>query len=172
MKTRLAAVVALCLFGAPAGAERLTAAPLVNPPWLASHLHAPGLLIVDVRDPDRPATTFAAGHIEGAVSAPFAKFGWQTPADGLPPSEILVPALGALGIADDTQVVLVADGMGDFDFGKATRAYWVLKALGPDAVTILGGGQLACLRREGRLSAVRRRCVLRSSRRIPVRPSP
>jgi thiosulfate/3-mercaptopyruvate sulfurtransferase len=103
---------------------------------------APGLLVVDVRDPDLPATTLVNGHIAGAVSAPFAGFGWAEAADGLPPED-LEPKLAALGIGSEAQVVLVADMINDFDFGKAVQAHWVLKARGHDAVTVLDGGEMA-----------------------------
>lgn len=138
-----ALILALAVLATPALADRLTMAPLVDTAWLLAHLHDPGLLIVDVRDPDTPATTFDNGHIDGAVSAPFATFGWQAPADGLPPAQRLAPTLGRLGIGDGTQVVLIPDGLSDFEFAKAARAYWVLKSLGHDAVTILDGGQVA-----------------------------
>ncbi|MEI6799747.1 MAG: rhodanese-like domain-containing protein [Pseudomonadota bacterium] len=133
----------LAMVAAPARAEVAVVMPLVDPEWLQAHLHDPDLLIVDVRDPDSDATTFAFGHIEGAVSAPFASFGWQPPADGLPPAQILVPALGTLGVSDEVRVVLVSDGINDFEFAKATRAYWVLKALGHADVSILDGGEVA-----------------------------
>ena len=129
----------LALLAAPALAENAT--PLVETGWLQAHLDDPGMLIADVRDPDLPETTFANGHIAGAVSAPFASFGWQTASDGLPPADLL--ARGSIGIGDATLVVLVADGINDFDFAKATRAYWVLKALGHASVSILDGGQMA-----------------------------
>lgn len=131
----------LALLAAPALAE--TATPLVETGWLQAHLDDPGMLIADVRDPDLPETTFANGHIAGAVSAPFASFGWQTASDGLPPADLLASALGSIGIGDATLVVLVADGINDFDFAKATRAYWVLTALGHASVSILDGGQIA-----------------------------
>lgn len=140
MTLRLAAVLVLL-----AGLARAETAlpPLVGPDWLAAHLDQPGLLVVDLRDPISPASDYARGHIPGAVPAPFAAFGWAAPGEGLPPADLLAPRLGALGIGPATPVVLVADGINAFEIGKATRAFWVLKALGHDPVAVLDGGEIA-----------------------------
>lgn len=140
MTLRLAALL-VCLAGLARAEPALP--PLVEPAWLAAHLDQPVLLIVDLRNPVSTATDYAQGHIPGAVPAPFASFGWATPAEGLPPADLLAPRLGALGIGPDTQVVLVADGINAFEIGKATRAFWLLKALGHDPVAVLDGGEIA-----------------------------
>lgn len=114
---------------------------LVDSAWLETHLRDPGLRIVDVRDPDTPATDYSLAHIPGAVPAPFATFGWAEGGEGLPLD--LAPRLGDLGIGPDSHVVLIADFLNAYEVAKATRAYWVLKGLGHDRVSILDGGQPA-----------------------------
>ena len=140
-------LVALIGLGFPASADRLTEAPLVNPAWLNQHLDAKDLVILDIRDPDLPETDYKTGHIAGAVSAPYASFGWQETVDNVPdmlPAPATIAArLGKVGIGDASHVIIVPDGMNSFEFAKATRVYWTLKVLGHDDVTILDGGQVA-----------------------------
>ena len=145
MKTKFLAVAAIALgVAAPALAARLTTQPLVDASWLKAHLGDKGLLVIDVRD---PARAFAAGHIPGAVSAPYVGYGWRVKADGvpgqLPPIAKISAKIGALGVSNDTQVVIVSQGSNSSEFGKATRVYWTFKVLGHDAVTILNGGENA-----------------------------
>jgi thiosulfate/3-mercaptopyruvate sulfurtransferase len=142
MKPTLALALVMAAASTPALAARLTEAPLVGPQWLKAHLGAKDMVIVDVRD---PAAAYAKGHIPGAVSAPYAAYGWRAQVDGvpgqLPPLKQIAARIGALGVGDDTQVVVVAQGTNSSEFGKATRVYWTFKVLGHDAVTILDGGE-------------------------------
>ena len=145
MKMRFLAVAALALaVASPALAERLTTQPLVDAAWLKAHLDAKDMVIIDVRD---PGAEFEAGHIPGAVSAPYTTFGWRAKIDGvpgqLPPVSEIAARIGSLGVGNDTQVVIVSAGDNSTEFGKATRVYWTFKVLGHDAVTILNGGERA-----------------------------
>ncbi|MBC7154121.1 MAG: sulfurtransferase [Rhodobacteraceae bacterium] len=134
---------------AAAHAERLTTQPLVDPAWLAAHLNAADMVIVDVRDPVGGTSAYDTGHVPGAVSAPYASYGWREEVGGvpgmLPPVEKIAARIGALGVTNDTQVVIVAEGANSTEFGKATRVYWTFRVLGHDAVTILDGGYRAWL---------------------------
>lgn len=150
MKPLIALFATAFLALASAGhAARLTDSPLVDPAWLADHLGAEGLVIVDVRDPgkDGKGADYAGGHVAGAVSAPYAGYGWRVEHDGipgmLPPTDEIAARIGALGIDNTDHVVIVAQGADSTEFGKATRVYWTFKVLGHDAVSILDGGQLA-----------------------------
>ncbi len=149
MKTLpLVLAAALSLAGA-AQAERLTDAPLVDPAWLAERLEDPSLVVIDVRDPATDTVPFTEGYIPGAVAAPYSAYGWRAERDGipgmLPPVEDIAARIGALGIDGDTHVVVVPQGVNSTEFGRATRVYWTLKALGHDAVSILDGGANAWL---------------------------
>lgn len=117
--------------------------PLVSTDWLADRLDDQDLRIVDAswylpaagRD---GRAEYDAGHIPGAVF-------WDIdaiadPSSGLPH---MMPAatdfarhMEALGIGSETMVVLY-DGLGLF---TAARPWWMLRAMGHEAVAILDGG--------------------------------
>lgn len=147
MFNRLALTAALVLTAGALHAERLTDQPLVTPDWLSENLGHERLLVIDVRDPVAEASVYAAGHIPGAISAPYGSFGWRETVDGvpgmLPPVETIAARIGSLGVDGDTHVVIVSEGSDSSEFGKATRVYWTFKVLGHDAVSILDGGQIA-----------------------------
>lgn len=128
----------------PAEAERLTQSPLVSAAWLAERLDHAGLVVIDVRDPVDGVSAYDAGHVPGAVSAPYVGYGWRAEVNGipgmLPPVETIAERIGQLGVGADSQVVILSDGVNSTEFGKATRVYWTLKVLGHDAVAILDGG--------------------------------
>jgi len=54
--------------------------------------------------------------------------------------------IGGLGIANESHVVVVANGASALDMGAATRIYWTFKVLGHDGVSVLDGGMAAYLR--------------------------
>lgn len=117
--------------------------PLVSTEWLAAHLDAPDLRIVDgswylpsaQRD---PREEYRLGHIPGAVffdiddisdtSSPFPHM--------LPSPEKFSSRVRALGIGDGMRVV-VYDGAGLF---SAPRVWWMFRAMGYDDVVVLDGG--------------------------------
>jgi thiosulfate/3-mercaptopyruvate sulfurtransferase len=142
-----ALVLGLAATGA-AQAARLTDQPLVDAAWLASQLGQPDLVIIDIRDtPKDAAAPYSVGHVPGAVEAQYGTYGWRASIDGapglLPPIEDISARIAALGVSDDTQVVIVPAGANVSEFGGATRVYWTFKALGHDNVTILDGGYKA-----------------------------
>jgi thiosulfate/3-mercaptopyruvate sulfurtransferase len=141
-----ALVLGLAAVGS-AHAERLTDQPLVDAGWLNSHLGQPGLVIIDIRDKTKDGAPYAAGHVPGAVEAQYSTYGWRASIDGapglLPKLDDITAKIAALGVNDDTQVVIVPDGSSISEFGGATRVYWTFKVLGHDNVTILDGGYKA-----------------------------
>lgn len=115
------------------------AEPLVEPAWLAAHLNDPHVVVLDLR----PVEAYRAGHIPGAVSAAFGTTAWAVSepngaARALPPVPRIAATVGALGVGDADNVVIVADGL-----PGAARAYWTFKVLGHNAVSILDGGERA-----------------------------
>ncbi|MBS8275691.1 sulfurtransferase [Thalassospira tepidiphila] len=143
------AAVTFVFAGSAAQAERLTEKPLVDANWVEENLDNPSLVVVDIRSMTKDGNPYDAGHIPGAVYAPYGKFGWRAKVDNvvgmLPPVDVISKRIGALGIDNDKQVVVVPAGQNSSDFGSATRVYWTFKVLGHDAVTILDGGQRAWL---------------------------
>ncbi len=112
------------------------AEPLVEASWLAAGIGHPHIAVVDLR----PPAAFEAGHIPGAISAGFRTAGWTVPGPNgavaaLPPTEQIAATIGALGIGDGDDVVIVAD-----EFPAAARVYWTFKVLGHPQVSILDGG--------------------------------
>jgi len=148
MRKLIVIAAASLLAAGSAQAAGLTDRPLVDVAWLEEHLNAEGLVILDIRDtPEGAADLYAAGHVPGAVAAPYATYGWRAEVDGtpgmLPSVETLEQKIGALGIDEDTHVVIVPAGENATDFGSATRVYWTFKVLGHDEVSILEGGHKA-----------------------------
>ena len=89
----------------------------------------------------RPAKDYAAGHIPGAVSAPYGA--WRGPAANpgeLPPINQLAQLVRSLGLTSDTHAVVLYEGRDFTDFGSAARVYWTLKSLGVKDLSILNGG--------------------------------
>ena len=127
----------LCLAAGILGAGAASAAePMVSESWLATQLHNPHVVVLDLR----PAAAYLEGHIPGAVSADFSTTGWMAPEPGgaagaLPPVERIAATIGTLGVGNDDQAVIVADA-----FPAAARVYWTFKVLGHAEVSILDGG--------------------------------
>ncbi|WP_269498386.1 sulfurtransferase [Castellaniella sp. S9] len=127
-----AAVVAL---GASSAAW--AAQPLLTPPELEAIRQDPAVRVIDIRPPD----AYAAGHIPGAVSAPYGQ--WRGPADNpgeLPPVSRLTELVRGLGVDAGTHAIVVSSGADATDFGASARVYWTLKYLGLKDLSILNGG--------------------------------
>lgn len=134
--------------------------PLVSTEWLAAHIDAPDLRIVDgswylpsaQRD---PLDEYRRGHIPGAVffdiddisdtSSPYPHM--------LPSPEKFSSRARELGIGDGVRVV-VYDGMGIF---SAPRVWWMFRVMGHEDVVVLDGG-LKKWRAEGRPVTDERAC--------------
>lgn len=120
-----------------------TESPLVSTEWLAQHLDAPDVRIVDgswylpqaQRD---PRDEYEREHIPGAVffdideiadtSSPYPHM--------LPSPEKFSSRVRAMGIGDGVRVV-VYDGAGLF---SAPRVWWMFRVMGHDDVVVLDGG--------------------------------
>lgn len=139
--------------------NRYSLGPLVSTAWLAAHLGAANLIVLDatiikealgeLRFVRRPALReFETAHIPGArfadlvnqFSDPQAAFPFTRPT-----SQQIADAAGAHGITLDSLVV-VYDSL---DGIWAARVWWVLRAFGHDQVAVLDGG-LKKWRSEGR----------------------
>lgn len=87
---------------------------------------------------------YAAGHVPGALNAPYARFrGPQNNPGELPPLSQLTEVVQSLGIDANTPVAIVHQGSNAVDMGASTRVYWTLKSLGVQDLAILNGGLAA-----------------------------
>lgn len=127
--------------------------PLVSTEWLASHLGHPELVILDA-SLHLPASgrharaEYDAGHIQGAV---LAEIDWVSEPGAsfphtLPSASLLSERLGALGVSNESAVV-VYDASGQHF--SAPRLWYLLRTHGHRRVAVLDGG-LPKWVREGR----------------------
>ena len=120
--------------------------PIVPPEQLAPLLASnAGVVLLDAR-----ASGYEAGHLPGAQRADLetqlsaARDPGADPARGgrhpLPPLDRWLAQLGAWGIGPETQVVIYDDQSGA---NAAARAWWMLRAVGHERVSVLDGGMAA-----------------------------
>jgi thiosulfate/3-mercaptopyruvate sulfurtransferase len=125
---------------------------LVTTDWLADHLSAPDLRILDASwylpaDNRDPRAEFEVAHIPGARFFDIDEIS-DTQSDlphMAPPVEKFVTRMRALGIGDGHRVV-VYDSAGVF---SAPRVWWLFRLFGKQDVAVLDGG-LPKWRAEGR----------------------
>lgn len=117
--------------------------PLVSTAWLAEHLDAPDIRIVDASwflpgDPRDPRAEYALAHIPGAVFFDIEEIVDET--SDLPhmlPSVVkFASRMRRLGIGDGARIV-VYDSQGLF---SAPRVWWTFRAMGHEDVVVLDGG--------------------------------
>ena len=117
--------------------------PLVTTDWLAGHLQAPDVRIVDASwylpDAKRdPWAEYLSSHIPGAVffdideiadkASPYPHM--------LPPPEKFASRMKKLGLGNGHRII-VYDGAGLF---SAARVWWTFRAMGHEEVFVLDGG--------------------------------
>lgn len=137
----------------------LVDSPVVSTQWLADHLGAEKLVVLDATvlnyvQPNGRSGYLSGhesyvinGHIPGAVFAdviedlsdPDGRFPFTRPN-----AERFAAAAGALGIDNDTAVVVYDAAVGQW----ASRVWWLFRAFGYDHVAVLDGGLTAWTREE------------------------
>jgi thiosulfate/3-mercaptopyruvate sulfurtransferase len=115
----------------------------VTTEWLAAHLGAPDLAVVDATwwlpPPARDGhAEYFVGHVPGAVYFDLDRIADTTSPlpHMLPRPEEFAAAVGTLGISEDMRIV-VYDGAGLF---SAPRVWWTFRIMGAPWVRILDGG--------------------------------
>ncbi|HWC96735.1 MAG TPA: sulfurtransferase, partial [Candidatus Sulfopaludibacter sp.] len=111
---------------------------LVSTTWLAAHMNDPHLVILAVGRPGE----YDSGHIPGALELKYTdivtKAGETSLTTELPPMERLAAVFGALGVSNQSRVVLYVSNDA---LSLTTRAYLTLDAMGMGARTsLLDGG--------------------------------
>lgn len=118
---------------------------LISAEQLQSRINDAGLRILDCRfvlsQPDAGRESYLQGHIPGAVYADLDKdlAGPVVSGSGrhpLPEAADLAMTFGRFGISNDTDVVVYDDGSG----ALAARAWWLLRWMGHEQVSLLDGG--------------------------------
>lgn len=116
---------------------------LVSTDWLAQHLNAPDLRVVDAswylpNEERNPRAEFEGEHIPGAVFFDIDEICDETSdlPHMLPRPEKFASRMRKMGIGDGNRVV-VYDGAGLF---SAARVWWMLRAMGHEDVAVLDGG--------------------------------
>lgn len=143
MPLRLAALLTAALLAAGPARAQADLPPLLAPADLVTVIETQAPLILDIREPGTPdaAGTYAAGHIAGAVSAPYALFRGPDENPGqVPPEAELTRVLQSLGVTADRPTIIVHQGRDETDFGAAARVYWTLQSSGVGNLAILNGG--------------------------------
>ena len=110
---------------------------LLAPAELAALIESSPVAVIDIRSPK----SYAAGHVAGALNAPFRS--WRGPREnpGLRLSDDrLTERLQSLRIGPGTPVVGTYSGTSATGFGAAARVYWTLKSAGLSEIAILNGG--------------------------------
>ncbi len=128
--------------------------PLVSAQWLADHLGADDLLVVDAsvvsftQPHGKPGSLsgheqyIAEGHVPGALFADLIE-DFSDPEGAYPftrpDAARFAAAAGALGIGSGTTVVVYDTAVGQW----AARFWWLLRAFGHDDAAVLDGGLTA-----------------------------
>jgi thiosulfate/3-mercaptopyruvate sulfurtransferase len=118
------------------------AQPLIEPTWLAAHLHDEDVRVVDARwrGDGTSRELYRQGHLPGAVHLDWQRDLSWTDGRGvgylLLPSERFAAVMEAAGIGDRTRVVAYAET----DHSGAARLWWALRYYGQEQVAVLNGG--------------------------------
>ncbi len=106
---------------------------LVSAEWLNTHLHTPGLLIIDTR----ANTDYQQGHIPGAINIPadttFASTGETFRVGGL---QHIQQLFSHNGVGQEDDIIVYDDG----NHTDAARVFWVLEVYRHQHVRLLNGG--------------------------------
>jgi len=143
----------------PAAAPAPSIDMLVTTEWLSRHLGEPDLVVLDCSVRTRVdegggftitsgRADYESGHIPGAGFADLmGDLSDRTSAlrFAVPPPEQFAAAMGALGVGDESRVVLYSSS----DPGWETRVWWMLRWIGFDRAAVLDGG-LKAWKSEGR----------------------
>lgn len=118
--------------------------PVISPAELAGLAGRPGVVLVDCR-PDE--TAYRAGHLAGARHAQLERdlaAPTSDPAHGgrhpLPSVRDFAATLGRWGITPSSRVIAYDDQQGA---NAASRLWWLVKAMGHEAVQVVDGGLAA-----------------------------
>lgn len=138
----LGLALAWSAFALPSIAQ--AAQPLITPAELKAAIERRSVVVLDIREllqGDGKTPNYAAGHIPGAVPAPYSSIrGPESNPGQVPSDESLTVLFRQWGITRSSHVVIAHTGADPSDFGGAARVYWTLKLAGIQRISILDGG--------------------------------
>lgn len=115
---------------------------LVDTSWVADHLDDPNVRLIEIKRANGNADSM--GHVPGAVGWHWKSMLWDPFERQFPSSKDFADRLGAIGVTNDTTIVLYGVPV---QYG--TYAWWVLKYMGHKDVRLLDGGS-TLWKKEGR----------------------
>lgn len=122
----------------------VSVSPTITPAELRTLIERKAVRVLDIRElfqNDGKTPNYEAGHIPGAVAAPYSSIRGPeaNPGEVISDKE-LSELLQQWGIDRSTYVVIAHTGADGSDFGGAARFYWTLKLAGIQRISILDGG--------------------------------
>ena len=122
----------LSVFAQPAAAPATSHEFIVTPAWVAARLNDPSLVVIHIGHDD-----YAAGHVPGALAVDYGQLVANRGSLGseLPDANVLRERLEALGVSDNSTVVVYAH-----EAPMATRALFSLAYIGIERIAYLDGG--------------------------------
>ena len=118
--------------------------PLVSVAWLAQHLGAPWLRVIDASmylpNAGRDARAeYHAKHIPGAVFCDIGYISDETAPwpHTVPPADVFGQRIGAMGVGSEHAIVVYDSSGQNF---SAPRLWWLLRTFGHARVAVLDGG--------------------------------
>jgi thiosulfate/3-mercaptopyruvate sulfurtransferase len=112
--------------------------PFVSSDWLNQNIDNPRLMIIDVRSGEE----YKKGHIPNALNVSVNS--WAIDKNDLlrelPAEDDLLRLLGSIGIKEESKIVVVGEGISDFDRADAIRVAWTILIAGVKNVSVLDGG--------------------------------
>lgn len=113
--------------------------PLVSPSWLSKHLDDDNIFLLDIRSKEH----FNYVRIPSSVHSDYSQ--WRQPQSKilkkmLPSKGQLEKLLSAIGVKNDSHIIIVSVGESVSDLASASRVYWTLEQIGHEKKSILTGG--------------------------------
>ena len=156
MKRGIVAAITALLVAVASASNSWAEATWIDPSTATQAIaHGGDLVVLDARS----SREYAAGHIAGALNAPWQSFSDMAGKPGnarwgiLLPADKLSTAISALGIGNSTRVLVYSSSPNGW--GEDGRVAWTLRSAGVTNVAIVDGGYKGWVAAGGRVSQAR-----------------
>ena len=140
----LMAGLILSLVGLTSVSAQTPVNPLISPAELKALIEKKAVVVLDTRElfqTDGKTPNYSAGHIPGAVAAPYSAIRGPASNPGrLITEEKFSELVRSWGLSPDQHIVFAGTGGDGTDFGANARFYWTFKISGFKRLSILDGG--------------------------------